>query len=125
MSLGSGCERRVFSCCVADGVSVIAALRGRNLLRGLEVEVGLTGVASGVEVVIGATGLGFCALASVRLMLTAPPCDWLSCWPVNLGGLVSFNSGIPPAMDVSGTPVFRGGGGGSVLGVCGRWTVAV
>jgi len=34
-------------------------------------------------------------------------------WLVFMGGLVSLTCGMPPAIEVSGTPVLRGGGGGA------------
>lgn len=88
----------------------MAALRGRSLLRfGRDVE---GDVADNVLVV---TGLDFWASFSVRLT-DAVSCDGMSreisyC-PVRRGGLVSFTSGIPPAIEVSGMPVFLGGAGG-------------
>lgn len=92
----------------------MAALRGRSLLRlGLDVEGDVDGdVADGVLVV---TGLDF--WASFSVMLTeAFSCDGVpsetSYCPVRRGGLVSFTSGTPPAIDVSGTPAFLGGAGG-------------
>ena len=36
------------------------------------------------------------------------------------GGLVSLSSGLGPAMDVSGTPLFRGGGGNESERLWGR-----
>jgi len=34
-------------------------------------------------------------------------------WPVFMGDLVSLTCGMPPAIEVSGMPVLRGGGGGA------------
>jgi hypothetical protein len=59
-------------------------------------------------------GLDFCASSSVRLMLgfcSATRSNLTSYCPVCFGGLVSLTWGMPPAMEVSGMPVFRGGGG--------------
>jgi hypothetical protein len=62
----------------------------------------------------GAVGFDFCASCSVTLMLdvcSAGVSDSTSCCPVCFGGRVSLTCGIAPAIDVSGIPVFRGGGG--------------
>jgi hypothetical protein len=37
---------------------------------------------------------------------------WLVCSDANRGGTELLASGLPPAIEVSGTPVLRGGGGG-------------
>jgi hypothetical protein len=92
----------------------MAALRGRSLLRlGLGVEVAVEDDGAGGVLVV--TGLDFWASFSVRL-IEVLSCDGVSketsCCPVRRGGLVSFNSGTPPAIDVSGMPAFLGGAGG-------------
>lgn len=88
----------------------MAAFRGRSPLRlGREELPG-----AGVLEELCTTGFVFCASFSVTLTLEAPaevvprslPCCWL-----NRGGRLSLISGLPPAMDVSGTPAFRGGCG--------------
>ncbi len=89
----------------------MAAFRGRNLLR-----FGFAAVGDvAVDVVPVATGLLFWASFSVMLM-DVLCCDGssteASACPVMRGGLVSFTSGIPPAIDVSGMPEFLGGAGG-------------
>jgi len=90
------------------------------------VRLGFEGDAEGGGVAVVVVGLVFWASDSGMLTLDFVS-DWeakaASCCPVNLGGRVSLTSGIPPAMDVSGIPVFRGGG--VVSRVCGRWAVAV
>lgn len=94
---------------------------------GVEVEVEAeveVEVAGGVLIV---TGLDFWASFSVRLIVLLS-CDGTSretsyC-PVKRGGLVSFTSGIPPAIDVSGMPEFLGGAGGGSR-VCGRYAATV
>jgi len=58
-------------------------------------------------------GRDCCASRSGILMLGFFSCGsvvrtW--CWPVRSGGLVSLTCGMKPAMDVSGIPLFRGGG---------------
>ncbi len=67
-------------------------------------------------------GFVFCASASVTLTL----CFSISlvvfggeCSPVNRGGLLSLISGTVPAIELSGIPVFRGGGG-TGSSECGR-----
>ncbi len=112
MSLGSGCVRRLRSCAVAAGVTVMAALRARSLdFRG------------GGSV----TGLLFWASDSGRLIFWLSSCR-LGCGRIGCssisGGLVSWTSGFVPAIEVSGIPVFRGGAGGGCRGYaskeCGR-----
>jgi len=59
-------------------------------------------------------GLDLWASFSMRLMedfSSAGLSKEISCCPVCFGGLVSLTCGMPPAMEVSGMPVFLGGGG--------------
>jgi hypothetical protein len=85
----------------------MAAFRARNFGLGLA-----RGCAIGADV-------GFDLWASCSEMLIVDfssagrlesISNWFSCCG---GGLVSLTCGIPPAIDVSGIPTFRGGGGGS------------
>lgn len=48
--------------------------------------------------------VGRCASCSVTLTVASSTC---------FGGIVSFNCGIALAIEVSGVPALRGGGGGS------------
>jgi len=83
----------------------MAAFRGRSFGRGLAV--GCVEVWAMVE--------DFCASCSGRLTFDFSSCTVLleesSLWSGTFGGRVSFTCGMPLAMDVSGTPEFRGGGG--------------
>ena len=56
------------------------------------------------------TDLDLCASDSGRLMLAASSDICASRFDI-WGCLVSLSSGFGPAMDVSGIPLFRGGGG--------------
>ena len=84
----------------------MAAFRGRN-------RVGRLGLADSVvagldgDTVVGA--LLFCASCSVSLIPGfSPETSW-----IDGGGRMSLNVGMAlPAIDVSGTLLFRGGGGG-------------
>lgn len=79
----------------------MAAFRGRSLLRGF--------------VCAGSGGIvGCCASCSVTLIVARSAC---------FGGLVSWNWGIALAIEVSGVPALRGGGGGSFTKECGIYEV--
>lgn len=100
---------------------VIAAFRARSLLR-FGFEDACEGPDEG-EGSAGAIGLDFWASFSDMLTLEVSSVeveDAGSCCPVSRGGLVSLISGVPPAIEVSGTPLFRGGGGGKESSECGR-----
>ena len=108
MNFGSGSSSNCCRCSVAEGVSVMAAFRGRSLegLFGLSV---VEGEEDGGLV----TGFDFCASVSVMLMLCLSglfKSKELYC-PVCWGGLVLLNSEEVPAIDVSGMSALRGGGG--------------
>src|SRR6187402_1317439 len=80
----------------------MAAFRARSLGRGL------TRVCWEVD-------FGICASLSVTLMLIFSPagfCAATSYCPGCCGGLVSLTCGMLLAIEVSGMPAFRGGGGG-------------
>ena len=64
MNFGSGSSNNCCRCSVAEGVSVMAAFRGRSL-EGLFV----LSVVGGEEDAGLATGIDFCASVSVMLML--------------------------------------------------------
>lgn len=103
----------------------MAAFRGRSLLRlGLAVPEGVDAFAVG-----GATIFVFCASDSGIPTLDAESEDTPTSFPlcsVNLGGRFSLISGLPPAIDVSGIPVFLGGCGSGCDGsVEGWYAVAV
>jgi len=93
-------------------VIVMAAFRGRSLLFRL----GCAGVADVDFVDVGgeSTGFDFCASRSGRLMLaTSSPLESVdvSCLSDDWGDRELSSWGLGPAMEVSGTPLFRGGGG--------------
>ena len=102
----------------------MAALRARSFGRlGLSAD-GLMGC---VRVPLVATGFVFCASSSETLTLCFSICPDFGgafCSPVSRGGLVSLISGIVPAMEVSGIPALRGGGG-TESSEWGRYAVAV
>ena len=105
----------------------MAAFRGRSLLRlGLDVVDGEVDSEAADDVLV-VTGLLFWASFSVILILVVS-CDGIlgdaSYCPVSCGGLVSFTSGTPPAIEVSGMPEFRGGAGGGSR-ACGRYAAIV
>lgn len=55
----------------------------------------------------------FCASPSGRLVFGRSCCVMvLCCCGASRDGVQDFTSDAPPAIDVSGTPKFRGGGGG-------------
>ncbi len=121
ISFGSGESSNSRRCSTAVGVSVMAALRGLNFIR-----VGLAWVAPAFcsEGTSCNTGFGFCASCSGILNGGG---SWLACIRFsdcgNHGDEV-FQLEAPPAIDVSGTLAFRGGGGpGS--SVVGRYTLSV
>ena len=61
-----------------------------------------------------ATGFDFWASVSETLTLCfsiSPDCSGASCSPISRGGLASPTPAIVPAIEVSGMPVLRGGGG--------------
>ena len=112
MSFGSGWESNVRRWAIAVSVRDIAAFRALSLVGLAFCGVGEDKGDS--EIVSLATGLLFWASLSGMLVLsgsfrvtTVEPVSLL----LRLGGLMSLNLGSPPAIDVSGIPEFRGGGG--------------
>lgn len=121
---------RFRSCATADGVRPIAAFRGRSL-DGLGLDGAVPDVVTGMDfwaspsdiITLGGSGSSSsvadgkdeeCACCCV-----APMCG---------GGLVSLTAGTAAlAMELSGIPALRGGGGGtgSESSECGRYAVAV
>lgn len=105
----------------------MAAFLGRSLV----VRRGFVAVCwEGVDAVeeVDATGFDFCASSSLTLALDcrserfcAGGTDRPELWGVPL----SVVTGIPPAIEVSGIPEFRGGGGKESGRVYGRKAVAV
>lgn len=85
---------------------VIAAFRALSLPFRCGFASALFAVESWEEV--DETSRVFCASDSGRLMLAASS-DVCVPWLDIRGCLVSLSSGMGPAMDVSGMPVFRGG----------------
>lgn len=107
MSLGSGESSSSRRCSTADGVREIAAFRG------LKVRVGLVGFAAAFcsdALVSCNTGLGFCASCSGILCDgCVSDCEPFPCCCSHDEPLLQLNE--PPAIDVSGTAAFLGGGG--------------
>ena len=103
----------------------MAALRARSFGRlGFAAEVLVVDCAPKPASV---TGLDTWASASEILTLgfsIAPDCSGAVWSPVSREGPVSLISGIGPAIEVSGTPSLRGGGGNEAR-ECGRYAVAV
>lgn len=100
MSFGSGWSSKSRRWATADGESLIVAFRGPNLNR------------RGRSGLLG-TGSLFCASPSGMLTLGRSCCEAvLICSGDICVGVELFNSGFPPAIEVSGTSVLRGGGGG-------------
>ena len=116
ISFGSGWSSNSLKCATAEFESFIVALRAAKLYRlGLK-----EGLSDGV-------GLLFCASPSGTLKLdlfSNPDAVPLPLCSVNLGGRLSFISGMPPTVEVSGMPKLRGGGG-SGLNVDGWYALAV
>jgi len=87
------------------GVKFIAAFRGRSFGRGL----------GDVCVVVAFVDLDFCASCSGMLIFSDGSSNRISFCAAS-GGRVSFTCGMcglfVPAIEVSGIPVLRGGGGG-------------
>ena len=101
---------------MAVGVSVMAAFRARSFGR-----LGFALVDCGT-MPPSATGLDFWASASETLIFCfSISADWVGafCSLVSREGLVLLISGIGPAIEVSGTPSLRGGGGNDSR-ECGR-----
>jgi hypothetical protein len=88
---------------------LIAALRGRSFGRGLALGCCEGSVAKFEDRGV-VTGFDFWASCSVTLTCGDTPNDRSYSLRAS-GGLVSFTCGIVPAIEVSGTPAFRGGGG--------------
>lgn len=99
----------------------MAALRAFSRLR--------RGFFSGAAETLCWTGFDFCASRSGTLILAASVpsfCGFDACSLVNSSGLLLLFFGGGPAIDVSGTPVFRGGGGGGKsVRLCDRYSGAV
>lgn len=114
ISFGSGWSSSSLKCATAEFESFIVALRAAKLYRlGLKEE----GLGAGV-------GLLFCASLSGTLkfdLFSNPDTVPLPLCSANLGGCLSFISGMPP---VSRTLKLRGGGG-SGLNVDGWYALAV
>src|SRR3954447_18641407 len=95
----------------------MAAFRALSLLRRGFASVAVDGAGFGA-----ATGFDFCASLSgtLTLALSCKSVAWpVPYWPDARGDLVSFTSGFGPAIEVSGMPVFRGGGGRLLGNECG------
>jgi hypothetical protein len=100
MSFGSGWLSNSRRCATADCESFTGALRGPKLYR------------RGRRGLVGAAWL-FCASPSGTLTFGCSCCvGWLRCSGANREGVHDFASVAPPAIEVSGTPALRGGGGG-------------
>lgn len=116
ISFGSGWSSSSLKCATAEFESFIVALRAAKLYRlGLK-----EGLGAGV-------GLLFCASPSGTPKLDSfsnPNAVPLPLCSVNLGGRLSFISGMPPTVEVSGTPKLRGGSG-SGLNADGWYALAV
>lgn len=101
---------------MAEGVNDMAAFLGRSLdLLGFEND-------------ISSTGLGVCASVSDTLTLDFSSLfigDGRISSPFICGGRVSLNLGNALAIELSGTPRFRGGGGEMLSSDWGRYAVAV